>query len=164
MCPRMCAQVPRAGGSPPVPVMHSPPRAVSVKEQADWKIPPCISNWKNAKGYTIPLDKRLAADGRGLQETAINDNFAKMTEALYVAEQQARQVCVLHVARMRTLLPGLFWASTTVTGTPPMRAYVAGEQRVVNSCIQEHNLGWFLLGVWLRFGWSRTSNTGRYFT
>ena len=75
-----------------MPVMHSPPRAVSVKEQADWKIPPCISNWKNAKGYTIPLDKRLAADGRGLQETAINDNFAKMTEALYVAEQQARQV------------------------------------------------------------------------
>ena len=32
---------------------------------ADWKIPPCVSNWKNAKGYTIPLDKRLAADGRG---------------------------------------------------------------------------------------------------
>ena len=75
--------------------MHSPPRAVSAKEQQDWKIPPCISNWKNAKGYTIPLDKRLAADGRGLQETAINDNFAKMTEALYVAEQNARQVSVL---------------------------------------------------------------------
>lgn len=72
--------------------MHSPPRAVSVREQQDWKIPPCISNWKNAKGYTIPLDKRLAADGRGLQETAINDNFAKFTEALYVAESQARQV------------------------------------------------------------------------
>ena len=85
-------QVPRASGSPPVPVMHSPPRAVSVKEQQDWKIPPCISNWKNAKGYTIPLDKRLAADGRGLQETAINDNFAKVTEALYVAEQNARTV------------------------------------------------------------------------
>ena len=31
-------------------------------------IPPCISNWKNNKGYTIPLDKRLAADGRGLQD------------------------------------------------------------------------------------------------
>ncbi len=72
--------------------MHSPPRAVSAKEQQDWKIPPCISNWKNAKGYTIPLDKRLAADGRGLQETAINDGFAKFTEALYVAEQNARQV------------------------------------------------------------------------
>ena len=40
---------------------------VTVKEQQEWKIPPCISNWKNARGYTIPLDKRLAADGRGLQ-------------------------------------------------------------------------------------------------
>ena len=40
---------------------------VTVKEQQEWKIPPCISNWKNPRGYTIPLDKRLAADGRGLQ-------------------------------------------------------------------------------------------------
>ena len=40
---------------------------ISVGAAQDWKIPPCISNWKNAKGYTIPLDKRLAADGRGLQ-------------------------------------------------------------------------------------------------
>ena len=28
------------------------------------------------QGYTIPLDKRLAADGRGLQQTVINDKFA----------------------------------------------------------------------------------------
>lgn len=32
------------------------------------------------QGYTIPLDKRLAADGRGLQEVQINDQFAKFTE------------------------------------------------------------------------------------
>lgn len=57
--------------SPPVPVLHSPPRKVTVKEQQMWKIPPCVSNWKNAKGYTIPLDKRLAADGRGLQEVRL---------------------------------------------------------------------------------------------
>ena len=57
----------------------------------DWKIPPCISNWKNAKGYTIPLDKRLAADGRGLQEVQINDAFAKLAESLYVAESKARE-------------------------------------------------------------------------
>ena len=86
--------------------MHSPPRAVSAKEQQDWKIPPCISNWKNAKGYTIPLDKRLAADGRGLQETAINDGFAKFTEALYVAEQNARQVRKVHRSA-KLLLPPL---------------------------------------------------------
>ncbi|KAK9947821.1 hypothetical protein M0R45_003424 [Rubus argutus] len=42
-------RVPRASGSPPVPVLHSPPRPVSVKDQQDWKIPPCISNWKNPK-------------------------------------------------------------------------------------------------------------------
>lgn len=78
--PSPLAQVPRGPGSPPVPVMHSPPRALTAKDQADWKIPPCISNWKNSKGYTIPLDKRLAADGRGLQEVAINDQFAKFTE------------------------------------------------------------------------------------
>ena len=37
----------------------------------DWKIPPCVSNWKNAKGYTIPLDKRLAADGRGHSQVLV---------------------------------------------------------------------------------------------
>ena len=42
-------KVPRGPPSPPAPVMHSPTRKVSAKEQADWKIPPCISNWKNAK-------------------------------------------------------------------------------------------------------------------
>ncbi|KAL6984752.1 hypothetical protein U1Q18_018134 [Sarracenia purpurea var. burkii] len=88
-------RVPKASGSPPVPVMHSPPRPVTVKDQQDWKIPPCISNWKNPKGYTIPLDKRLAADGRGLQEVQINDNFAKLSESLYVAEQKAREAVAM---------------------------------------------------------------------
>lgn len=84
-------RVPRGPPSPPVPVMHSPPRKVTVKDQLDWKIPPCISNWKNIKGYTIPLDKRLAADGRGLQEVQISDNFAKLSESLYIAERNARE-------------------------------------------------------------------------
>jgi len=83
-------KVPRGPPSPPPPVMHSPPRKVSKDEMADWNIPPCISNWKNPRGYTIPLDKRLAADGRGLQQVQINDNFAKIAEALYTAERTAR--------------------------------------------------------------------------
>lgn len=107
---------------------------MTVKEQQEWKIPPCISNWKNAKvfvfwfnlyclhkywivfrtaacsvhslfsfslltctiscqGYTIPLDKRLAADGRGLQTVHINENFAKLAEALYIADRK-----VIHCA------------------------------------------------------------------
>lgn len=84
-------KVPKGPPSPPVPVMHSPPRKITVKDQQDWKIPPCISNWKNNKGYTIPLDKRLAADGRGLQDVQINDNFAKLSEALYIAERTSRE-------------------------------------------------------------------------
>ncbi|KAJ3083252.1 mRNA splicing protein [Rhizoclosmatium hyalinum] len=84
-------KVPRAPASPPAPVMHSPPRKVSAEEQANWVIPPCISNWKNAKGYTIPLDKRLAADGRGIQDVQINDNFAKLGEALAIADRHARE-------------------------------------------------------------------------
>ncbi|KAF9343958.1 mRNA splicing protein [Mortierella sp. AD094] len=82
-------KVPRGPPSPPPPVLHSPPRKVTAKEQADWVIPPCISNWKNAKGYTIPLDKRLAADGRGLQEVQINDKFANLSEALALASRHA---------------------------------------------------------------------------
>ncbi|XP_022154720.1 SNW/SKI-interacting protein-like [Momordica charantia] len=97
-------RVPRASGSPPVPVMHSPPRPVTVKDQQDWKIPPCISNWKNPKGYTIPLDKRLAADGRGLQEVQINDNFAKLSEALYVAEQKAREAVAMRSKVQKEML------------------------------------------------------------
>ncbi|XP_023637073.1 SNW/SKI-interacting protein isoform X1 [Capsella rubella] len=84
-------RVPKASGSPPVPVLHSPPRPLTVKDQQDWNIPPCISNWKNQKGYTIPLDKRLAADGRGLEYAQVNDDFVKLSEALYVAEQKARE-------------------------------------------------------------------------
>lgn len=84
-------KIPRGPPSPPAPVLHSPPRKLTAKEQADWVIPPCISNWKNSKGYTIPLDKRLAADGRGLQEVTINDNFAKFSEALFAADRHARE-------------------------------------------------------------------------
>jgi len=74
----------------PVPVMHSPPRKITKEDQEAWRIPPCISNWKNIKGYTIPLHQRLAADGRGLQEVQINDKFAKLSESLFVAERTAR--------------------------------------------------------------------------
>lgn len=84
-------KIPGGPASPPVPVMHSPPRKVTAADQQAWKIPPCVSNWKNSKGYTRPLDKLLAADGRGLQDPQINDNFAKVSEALYIAERVARE-------------------------------------------------------------------------
>ncbi|ORY21421.1 SKIP/SNW domain-domain-containing protein [Naematelia encephala] len=96
-------KIPRGPAEPPPPVMQSPPRAATAQDQKDWMIPPCISNWKNNKGYTIPLDKRLAADGRGLQDVHINDNFAKFSEALYVADRHAREE-VRARAQMQQLL------------------------------------------------------------
>jgi SNW domain-containing protein 1 len=97
-------KTPAGPPSPPAPVVHSPPRKVTVADQQAWKIPPCISNWKNAKGYTIPLDKRLAADGRALQEVQINDSFAKLSEALYIAERRAREEVARRAAIARQIM------------------------------------------------------------
>ena len=84
-------KIPRSGGSPPPPVMQSPPRKLTAEDQEAWKIPPPVSNWKNPKGYTVPLDKRLAADGRALQDVTINDKFAQFAEALFTADRHARE-------------------------------------------------------------------------
>ena len=84
-------KIPRGPTSPPPPVMHSPPRKLTAADQEAWKIPPPVSNWKNPKGYTVPLDKRLAADGRGLQDVTINDKFAQFAEALFTADRHARE-------------------------------------------------------------------------
>lgn len=56
----------------------------------DWRVPPCISNWRNSNGYTIPLHMRLSADGRTLQHNTINEHFADIVDSLYIAERQAR--------------------------------------------------------------------------
>ena len=85
-------KAPRGPADDPVPVLHGPPEKLSKEEREAWNIPASISNWKNTRGYTIPLDKRLAADGRGLRDEAtINPNFATLSESLYVAERQARE-------------------------------------------------------------------------
>ncbi|GFF25565.1 putative transcriptional regulator Cwf13/SkiP [Aspergillus lentulus] len=84
-------KIPRGPPSPPPPVMHSPPRKLMAEDQEAWRIPPPVSNWKNPKGYTVPLDKRLAADGRGLQDVTINDKFAQFAEALFTADRHARE-------------------------------------------------------------------------
>jgi SNW domain-containing protein 1 len=83
-------KVPPGPGDPPPPVMRSPPRKVSKEDQKTWQIPACVSNWKNARGYVIPLDKRIGADGRGLQDVTVNERFANFSEELYMAEQKAR--------------------------------------------------------------------------
>jgi len=83
-------RIPRDAAFEPIPVMHSPPRKLTLKDQQDWKVPPCISNWKNSKGFTIPLEMRLSADGRNLREHIVSDKFSKMSDVLYTTEKQAR--------------------------------------------------------------------------
>lgn len=83
-------RIPRDAAFEPVPVMHSPPRKLTLKDQQDWKIPPCISNWKNSKGFTIPLEMRLSADGRNMREHIVSDKFSKLSDVLYTTEKQAR--------------------------------------------------------------------------
>lgn len=75
--------------SPPVPVLHSPERKLSKEEAAEWKVPPVVSNWKNARGYTVPLDKRLAARGE-VEVPKLNNRLAEFADSLYKAERQAR--------------------------------------------------------------------------
>ncbi|KAH6893283.1 SKIP/SNW domain-containing protein [Thelonectria olida] len=84
-------KIPRGPPSPPPPVMHSPPRKLTAEDQEMWRIPPPISNWKNPQGFTVPLDKRLAADGRGIQDLAISDKHAQFAEAVKMAERHARE-------------------------------------------------------------------------
>ena len=84
-------KLPPGPGDPPPPVMRSPPRKVSKEDQKTWQIPACVSNWKNARGYVIPLDKRVGADGRGLQDVTVNERFATFAEDLHHAENKARE-------------------------------------------------------------------------
>ena len=85
-----------------VPVLHAPDK-ITQAEAAAWKIPPMVSNWKNDSGFVISLDKRLAADGRGAQEVTINNKFATLSEALYVAEKKAAEDLRLRNAIRRSV-------------------------------------------------------------
>lgn len=73
-----------------------------------------------SQGYTIPLDKRLAADGRGLQQVHINENFAKLAEALYIAD---RKVSCLE---------------------PYFVIFMIMKAQVLFSCVYSSGIAWFL--------------------
>jgi SNW domain-containing protein 1 len=99
-------KAPRGPAEDPVPVLQAPPAKLTKEEQAAWQVPACISNWKNPRGYTIPLDKRLAADGRGLLGApSVNaTQFAALAESLQVAERQARQEVQLRARTHQQLI------------------------------------------------------------
>ena len=80
----------------PRPVRHRPlcihPHAsLQLKIKRHGRFHHLCRTGRNPKGYTVPLDKRLAADGRGLQDVTINDKFAQFAEALFTADRHARE-------------------------------------------------------------------------
>lgn len=77
-------------GTPDV-LMRAPPKKVTQEDQANWKIPPCISNSRNSRGFVLPLEMRISADGRGSYDPRINERFVEFAGALYDAEKNARR-------------------------------------------------------------------------
>ncbi|KNA01511.1 nuclear protein SkiP [Plasmodium vivax North Korean] len=84
-------KLPNVKNSPDYPLLRSPTRKLNKEEEENWKIPPCVSNWKNNKGYNIPLDKRIQSDNKKLNQVEVNEKFAHLSEYLYVAEKKARE-------------------------------------------------------------------------
>ena len=74
-----------------VPVLQEPSAPLSLEEQKKWKIPPCVNMSNNPKGLVIPLDIRLANDGRNLREYKANKNFAKFADILTLTEKNVRK-------------------------------------------------------------------------
>ncbi len=90
---------------------------------SDWRIPPAVSNWKNTKGFVVPLEKRLTSTP--MSGEGANAPFAKLSQALYVAERSAREevakksrphvakLSAIEEARKPSVAPGLIAARRT---------------------------------------------------
>lgn len=75
----------------PVPILHKDTTTKLTKEQQrKWTIPPAISNWKNNKGFTISIDKRLASLSQDDNKFNMSDKFSVLTEALANAHDEAK--------------------------------------------------------------------------
>eukprot|EP01063_Lacrimia_lanifica_P040279 TRINITY_DN9087_c0_g1_i1.p1 TRINITY_DN9087_c0_g1~~TRINITY_DN9087_c0_g1_i1.p1 ORF type:complete len:490 (+),score=252.47 TRINITY_DN9087_c0_g1_i1:46-1470(+) len=84
-------RVPAGPPSPTAPVLHSPQKKLSAKDMADFKVPACVSNWKNPKGYTVPLEQRVRADGRGLIDAPLGEKHAMLATAIGAQEKLLRE-------------------------------------------------------------------------
>lgn len=103
--------------APPVeeeitPLFHKTEAADSAKtfskeERAEWDIPAAISSWKNPKGHTLSLDKRLAMDARYNKQNVgpheVSEGFANLSSALEVADSEARQQMKVRAEAKRRL-------------------------------------------------------------
>lgn len=75
----------------PVTILRSPQKKVSAEEMRSLKIPPCLSNYSNQKGYTIPLHMRVMGDMRKNNELIVNENFNKLSDVLGLIEKESKR-------------------------------------------------------------------------
>ncbi|CAD7693333.1 unnamed protein product [Nyctereutes procyonoides] len=61
-------RIPQGPPSPPAP------------EQQEWKIPPCISNWKNAKGNAAQVERKMAQKEKEKHEEKLREMAQKARE------------------------------------------------------------------------------------
>lgn len=94
----------------PTAILHKTDDAgknLTKEERDQWNIPAALSSWKNPNGYTVALDKRLAADARynedNLRPHEISNGFSKLSEALDKADKRARQEIKLRAEAKREL-------------------------------------------------------------
>ena len=85
----MFKRIPGGPPSPPRPILRSPPRKLTAEDQAAWRIPPAVSSWKNARGYTRGIDKLLVSRPQ-VEDVTINDRFSQFADALFTADRHAR--------------------------------------------------------------------------
>ena len=74
----------------PVPILSSPKKKLTTDDHKKWIIPPCLSLWKNKKGYTLPLHMRISADLRGSKNIELSDKFAQFNDVFNLTEKQIR--------------------------------------------------------------------------
>ena len=74
-----------------VPILRSPPKRITSEEIKNWKVPPCISNYKNQKGYTIPLQMRVMADMRSNTDIKLNEKFSNFADIINIVEKESRK-------------------------------------------------------------------------
>ncbi|EAY19988.1 SKIP/SNW domain containing protein [Trichomonas vaginalis G3] len=88
----------------PEPILTAPVKKLTPEEEKYWYIPPVISNWKNPAGNVIPMDKRVAADGRRNIKPELNDKFAFMNRALEATMQSINEAAHQRAIQQRQLL------------------------------------------------------------
>ena len=88
----------------PETIMTTPDKKLTPEEEKYWNIPPCVSNWRNPAGNVIPLDKRVAADGRRNQRPELSEKFAPFTRALEQTMSSINEAAHQRAVQQRQLI------------------------------------------------------------